>query len=353
MNFLLYGANGYTGQLIAEAAAGYGLSPILAGRNEAKITDLASRYGFDHKVFDLQSPQQLDEALEGVEVVLHAAGPFIHTARPMIEACLRTKTHYLDITGEIPVFELAHQYDEAARSAGIMIMPGVGFDVVPTDCLALYLKEQLPDADHLKLAFSALGGGVSHGTATTAVEMLGKPGAIREDGKIVEVPIGHKAMWVPFHQKELFCMTIPWGDVSTAYYTTGIPNIETYTGIKPSAYKLMKGQRYLNWLLRQQFVKDLAKKWVEKQPAGPDAEQRAHSQGVVWGEVKNARGEKRQARQVGPEGYTLTIHSSLIITRKVLQGHAPVGFQTPAGAYGAGLVLEIEGVERQDLPVSK
>ncbi len=347
MKFLLYGANGYTGELIAREARDQGMSPVLAGRTEAKVEPIAQSLGFDYRVFDLADTQALDQALQEVPLVLHAAGPFVHTARPMLEACLRTRTHYLDITGEIDVFELAHDLDQRARQAGIMILPGAGFDVVPTDCLALFLKKQLPDATHLKLAFTTLGGGVSHGTAMTMAENLGKSGAVRREGEIVEVPIGHKTMEVSFSGKERFVMTIPWGDVSTAFYTTGIPNIETYTGIALSAYRYVKWQRHLSWLLRSSWVKYLVKQWIDRRPAGPDEESRREGRSLVWGEVRNAAGDRRCARLAAPEGYALTVQTSLLIARKALSGHAPAGFQTPAGAYGEDLILEIGGVERE------
>ncbi len=351
MNFLLYGANGYTGDLIARLAGTYGLSPILAGRSEHKIRPLAEELGYDYRIFDLSDSTAMDKALGEVPVVLHAAGPFERTARPMMEGCFRTGTHYLDITGEITVFEMGRRLDKKAKEAGILLMPGTGFDVVPTDCMALHLKEQLPDATELKLAFSALGGGVSHGTATTMAENLGESGAVRKDGKIIRVPTGHKTRWVPFQEKERFCMTIPWGDVSTAYYTTGIPNIETYMGIAPSSYKYVKLQRYFGWLLRSSLVRNFVKSRIDKRPAGPSEEQRKNSKSLVWGMVRNEGGEERQARFSGPEGYTLTAHMSLIITKRVIEGQAPAGFQTPAAAYGADLIMELEGTQRQDLPI--
>lgn len=348
MKFLLYGANGYTGELIARAAREQGMSPVLAGRSEEKVEPIARSLGFEYRIFDLADTQALDRALNQVPLVLHAAGPFVHTARPMLEACLRTQTHYLDITGEIDVFELAHDLDQQARQAGVMILPGTGFDVVPTDCLALFLKKQLPGATHLKLAFTTLGGGISHGTAMTMAENLGKSGAVRREGEIVEVPIGHKTMEVSFSGKKRFVMTIPWGDVSTAYYTTGIPNIETYTGIAPSAYRYVKWQRHLSGLLRSGWVKGLVKQWIDRRPAGPDEERRRQGRSLIWGEVRNAAGDRRGACLAAPEGYALTVQTSLLIARKALSGHAPAGFQTPAGAYGEDLIMEIGGVEREE-----
>ena len=349
MNFLLYGANGYTGQLIIRYSKDYNLTPILAGRSEDKIKPLAESFNLNYKVFDLDDPEAVDSALSDVSVVLHAAGPFMYTAKPMIEACLRKGVHYLDITGEIAVFEMAHRYGKRAEENGIVIMPGVGFDVVPTDCMAMHLKNKMPDATHLKLAFAGEGGGWSQGTATTMVEGLGEGGAVRKEGKIEKVPVGFKNMTVDFWGKPFFMMTIPWGDVSTAFYTTGIPNIETYMSIPRSTFRSFKMQNYMGPLLRTSFVKNFIKKRIKKGPAGPTDEQRQNGRSLVYGEVSNSNGETVKARMKGPEGYTMTAKTSLMITKAVLEGKAGRGFQTPAKAFGADFILQVEGVEREDI----
>ena len=130
-------------------------------------------------------------------MVLHCAGPFSRTARPMVEACLRNKKHYTDITGEIAVFEACAALDKKAQEAGIMLMPGVGFDVVPTDCLAKHLKGRLPTATRLSLAFYGVGR-LSHGTQATMIMNIGKGGAIRRDGKITGVPAAWKTREIDF-----------------------------------------------------------------------------------------------------------------------------------------------------------
>lgn len=346
-SFLLYGANGYTGTLIAKMAASFGLKPILAGRRTEALKPLAESIGAEYKVFDLQDTKYVDEVLKGVSLVLHAAGPFKFTAKPMIEACIRTKTHYIDITGEIQVYELAKKFDTAAREAEIMLMPGVGFDVVPTDCMALFLKEHMQDANDLKLAFASLGGSLSHGTATTMALGAGEKSAVRRDGKITSVPLGHKGMWVDFGLKKLFVMTIPWGDISTAYTTTGIPNIETYTGASPKTFKLLKYQGLFNWLLRTSFMRNRELVKIKSKPAGPSDSQRANSKALVFGEVTNQAGKKLQARIIGPDGYTITAEASLIIAKKILEGNFKPGYQTPAGCYGADLIMEVKGVTRE------
>ncbi|RYY10574.1 MAG: hypothetical protein EOO04_36675, partial [Chitinophagaceae bacterium] len=217
--FLLYGANGYTGQLIARHANEYHLQPVLAGRNKEALQKLSSELHFPYLVFDLGNQAALDDALTNFEVVVHAAGPFDQTAHPMADACIRTGTHYLDINGDINVFESLKLLDSAAASSGIMLMPGAGFDVVPTDCLALFLKHQMPDATALKIAFATTGGGLSRGTATTMINNLGEGGKRRINGKITKVPLGEHGIWISFGNSpgygkvRRFVMSIPWGDV--------------------------------------------------------------------------------------------------------------------------------------------
>jgi short subunit dehydrogenase-like uncharacterized protein len=342
-SFLLYGANGYTGGLIAKYAAQYGLHPVLAGRRENAIKLLAGQLNLPYKIFDLTNTAQLLAALQDVKVVIHAAGPFANTARQMIDACLQTGTHYLDINGDIQVFEQIKSLDAIAKEKNIMLLPGVGFDVVPTDCMALQLKNKLPDATHLKLAFASIGGGVSHGTAMTIVSKLGEGGAARENGRIVKKPLGEKGMWVNFGSAKLFVMSIPWGDVSTAHFTTGIPNIESYTAIKPAAYKLLKLQKLFNWALRTEMVKNIIRKKIKSRPAGPDDSMRSKAKSLVWGEAVNANGKIVTGHFTCADGYTLTALGSLIIAKKVLEGNFKPGYQTPASCYGGQLIDEIPG----------
>ncbi|MBO0934461.1 saccharopine dehydrogenase family protein [Fibrella aquatilis] len=345
--FLLYGANGYTARLILEKVAQFGLTPILCGRDETKLRPLAGQYGFAYRVADLADSVALGAALQGVAVVLHCAGPFSKTALPMQQACLRNGVHYLDITGEIAVFEQGAALDAEAKRAGVMLMSGVGFDVVPTDCIARYLKDQLPDATHLQLAFANDGGAVSHGTAQTAADGLGQGGLVRENGKLKTVDYAHKVLTVKFlNEQTLPCMSIPWGDVSTAYYTTSIPNIETFMAAEPMAIRFARAGNYLGWLLRQKWVQRFVQQQITRRITGPNATKRSRASTQVWGRACNAAGQSVEARLFGPDGYDMTVLASLLITQKVLQGQARPGFQTPAGLFGADLVLEIAGVNR-------
>jgi short subunit dehydrogenase-like uncharacterized protein len=345
--FLIYGAYGYTGELITRFAAERGLRPILAGRSREKTAEIGERFGFEYRVFALDETAMLDAALEDVDVVLHCAGPFSLTSRQMVEACLRNKKHYTDITGEIAVFEVCAARDKQAREAGVMLMPGVGFDVVPSDCLALHLKERLPTATHLSLAFYGMGR-LSHGTQATMTMNVGKGGAIRRDGKITPVPAAWQMRDVDFGNGVVKTgVTIPWGDVATAWYSTGIPNIEVYTVVPPQNLRMLKMSRYLGWLLATGF----AQKYLQANipVGGPSDEERAKGRTLMWGAATDDDGNRVESRQQGPEGYTLTAIAALNIVQKILAGNTTPGYQTPAKAYGANLVLEIDGVERQDI----
>ncbi len=347
-DFILYGAYGYTGRLITEMAKNYGLRPLLAGRSEAPLKALSLSSGYPYRVVDLSDRAALESLLREAKVVLHAAGPFIQTATPMMDACIATGTHYLDITGEIQVFAKGAKRDAAAKEAGIMLMPGVGFDVVPTDCLAAFLHQQLPDATHLQLAFAWKGGGISHGTAKTMLLGMGYPGAIRQDGKITAVKAAYKTASFPFSKgKAMQAVTIPWGDVFTAYYTTGIPNIETYFAAPLQQQKMMRWSNYIGPMLRLPWVKNQLRKKIDARPAGPNDAQRAKARAYVYGSVRNAQGNTVEARLETLEGYTLTAVTALMITKSVVAGDLQTGYQTPAGCYGADLIMEVEGTTRE------
>jgi short subunit dehydrogenase-like uncharacterized protein len=353
--YLIYGANGYTGSLIARMAVQRGHRPVLAGRNAAAVTSLARELGLEARPFALHrsgepgalAPRGIDEHLIGMTSVLHCAGPFAHTAPPMAEACLRRGVHYLDITGEIGVFEMMARMDAQAQSAGVMLMPGVGFDVVPSDCLALHLKERLPSATHLALGFQTRGG-LSRGTMRTMAENFYRGGAVRRNGRLKAVPACWRTRTIDFGRGPIVAMTIPWGDVSTAWFTTGIPNIEVYTSVSPGILIFARLSRLLGWLLASSLVQRLMKKRIQARPPGPSEEQRARGVSLLWGEAQDDRGTKVVSRMRGPQGYTMTGLTALAVVERVLGGHLRTGFQTPARVYGADFILGIPGVERRD-----
>ncbi|PDW01942.1 saccharopine dehydrogenase family protein [Candidatus Viridilinea mediisalina] len=347
---LIYGANGYTGELIARRAVARGLRPTIAGRNSAAITALAQRLGLPHVVVSLHDAEGLERALQGHKVVLHCAGPFSETSAPMVAACLNTGVHYCDITGEFTVFENLASQDFAAVAANIMVMPGVGFDVVPSDCLAAHLKRRLPSATRLELAFRSPGH-TSRGTSTTvlkAIDHLSGYSVVRRDGRIVPIVMGSINREVDFGRGPVSATAIPWGDITTGYHSTGIPNITVYI-VLPAFTKLILplGGPLLN-LATKAPVRDILLGLVRNMPAGPTNEERAHGISMLWGEASDDEGQQVSTRIRAAEGYTLTAMSAVLIAEKIVAGQWRSGFQTPSKVYGPDLVLEIEGTERFD-----
>ena len=345
---LIYGSYGYTGDLITKLAAQEGARPTLAGRSSDKLVAHAEEHRLPSKVFSLADPARAAEAIKGFRVVLHCAGPFSGTARPMAEACLKTGAHYLDITGEIEVFEAMAALDARARAAGVMLMPGTGFDVVPSDCLAAHLKHRMPGAVELTLAFQAIGR-PSRGTATTMAENLHKGGAVRRDGIITRVPAAWKTTAIDFGEGPVHAMTIPWGDVSTAYHSTGIPNIHVYMAVPKRLQSMARLSRHVGWLTGSAPVQALMKRRIQAGPAGPSDQARRRGRSLLWAEVKDASGRSLRSRMQAPEGYTLTAMTAWDIAKRCAAGAAQPGFQTPSRVFGPDYILGFPDVRRQDL----
>jgi short subunit dehydrogenase-like uncharacterized protein len=346
--WLLYGANGYTGELIARRAAAAGERPVLAGRRAEAVAPLAAVLGLEHRSFALDDPAAVDRGLAGMSAVLHCAGPFSRTALPMAEGCLRSRLHYLDITGEIEVFEALAARDAEALEAGVTLLPGVGFDVVPSDGLAAHLHRRLPSATHLALGFQS-SGRLSRGTATTMVENLHRGGAVRRDGRIVRVPAAWKTRVIDFGRGPVPAVTIPWGDVATAYHTTGIPDVEVYLASPGRMRALLKLSRLFVPLLSSAPVQSFLKGRIRAQPPGPSAEHRARARSLLWGEARDAS-QVVVSRLDTLEGYELTAHTALRAMQRVMADGVPPGFQTPARAFGPDFILEVEGTSRRDDP---
>lgn len=348
--WLLYGANGYTGALIAERAVAEGLRPVLGGRNAREVGGLAARLGLEHRVFDLRDPAMVVRNLEGMELVLHTAGPFSATSRPMLDACIQARVHYLDITGEIEVFEACKARDAVARQHGVVVLPGVGFDVVPSDCLARALVEALPGAARLELAFMALGS-MSRGTMKTMIEHLGEGAQVRRGGKIEAIPAGSLRRTVTFGGVPRQAVAIGWGDVSTAQHTTGIGDITTYIVLPPKQMRALRAMARLGPLLRRRGVIRLLQAIVGRVVTGPDEAARESAHSDLWAQATAVDGSSVEGRLRTPEGYKTTVITSLACVRRLLAGGVEPGYQTPGAAFGVALIRGLTGFELEIGPV--
>ncbi len=340
--WLLYGATGYTGRKIAQQAVKQGLRPVLGGRGDG-VRVLATELGLPVRMFSLDDPAAVRGALDGVHVVLHCAGPFSATAAPMIDACLATGAHYLDITGEIAVFELAASHDVVARERRVVLCPGVGFDVVPTDCVAAALHVALPDATQLSLGFDT-DSPLSPGTTKTLVEGLAHGGKVRRGGQIIDVPFAYEVRQIDFGRGTRTAMTIPWGDVSTAFHTTGIADIDCFIATPPKAAKIAGRLNWSRSLLGWVPVQRLLMRLIDRRVHGPNEQQLATLSTWVWGEARNASGDVRVARVKTANVYALSIDSALAVTQQLLQQSSTEGgFFTPSRLCGLALVERLPG----------
>ncbi len=348
-HWMLYGANGYTGELIARKAVSLGLKPILAGRSSDKIGLLAEELDLKYRIFALDSVEKAAVQLGDIDVLLHCAGPFSATGPPMIAACLKSHSHYLDITGEIDIFEHAYSRHRDARKSEVVLCPGVGFDVIPTDCLASLLKTIMPRAKKLTLGFDSRSS-MSTGTARTSVEGLAGGGRIRQDGQIKQVPLAHTTRRINFGNGEKLAIPIPWGDVSTAFHTTGIPNIEVYVPAPTTSTLKLRLFRYVRPLMLLPGIRRFLKYQIGKQVKGPDSETRAATDTWVWGEVIDREGTKREARFKTANGYDVTVDGSIGAVQKLLDDPPETGgYYTPSQLLGHHFAGDLPGSSEIEL----
>ncbi len=346
-DWMIYGANGYTGKLVAKHAKARGHNPVIAGRNQKKIEKLALELQLDYMVFDLDDVNIVAEAIADMSLVYLAAGPFLHTSETVIKACLATNTHYLDITGEIDVFEKAFTYDEVARKNGIALIPGVGFDVVPTDCLAKHVADKLPSATHLEIGIASLTR-ASAGTAKTAVEWAGVGGKIRRDGILQPHPIGFDTKELRFMHGYEETMAIPWGDLATAYRTTGIPNITTYMAVPKAAITMAgMGSGIGQTLLSNGVVKSVVKQLIGAVVKGPNETHRKTSRSYLYAKVTDDQKHMAEAWLDTLEAYQFTVEASVLAVEQTLERQL-AGALSPALAFGKDFVLDIGGTRRLD-----
>ncbi len=339
---MIYGSYGYTGELVVREAVRRGMHPIIAGRDGKKLKPLADEFGLESRAFAVADAKA---NLEDVAVVLNCAGPFSTTARAFVDACIGERVHYVDITGEIPVFQFCHAQDARAVGAGIVLCPGAGFDIVPTDSLAAALKSRMPDATRIDLAFS-FGTKPSIGTAMTILESAASGGLVRRNHRLVSVPNAWRIRRIPFPGGARWGVSIPWGDVFTAGVSTGVPDGLVYCalplalGLAMRLTNFMRGlfavpsvHRALDRLARQCFA------------GGPDAGARDIQRTEFWAQAANLPGTTVTMKMSAPNVYAMTADTALAIADRCLTDPGPGGYRTPSMLMGSAFFLQRPGFE--------
>lgn len=345
-SWLLYGATGFTGRLVAAEAARRGQNVILAGRDGDKLAQMAAELDVGYRVFDMATRDAIDKGLTGVRLVLNCAGPFSLTASTLAQAAMRTGAHYLDIAGEVADHRTLYRLDERAKEAGVMLLPGVGFGILPSDCLAWYLKERQDNAVTLTLAFCA-GASASHGTLATLLESLQQSGFVRRSGQLIAAEPGSESRTIDFGPGgEKRAVLFPWrADVLSAGLSTEIPHIQSFAAVPVSLRFILKNRR----LFEGGMLGGLLERWVARVPDGPKASERAKRKSWLYGEVVNEVGARVRAVVEGPDPYDFTVLTALAAVERSLSGQVPDGFATPAQIMGSAPLRTLPGVKLHQL----
>lgn len=348
IRWMIYGATGYTGQLVAEEAIKRGHEPILAGRSRETLAPIAKRLGLKYMVFDLSDVKTVAEAIGDLDVVFHAAGPFAKTSEPMVKACLATGTHYLDITGEYGVMEAVYSLHDAALANKIALVCGVGFDIVPSDCLAAYVAQKINAPHTIEIGIHALSS-ISTGTLKSVMEMAPDGGHVRRNGDLVSLPIGSGGKRIRFSYGEGYGIPVPFADISAAYRSTRAPNITTYLRVPPGLATAARITAPLTQMaLRNPSVKNAAFNFLERYFPGPSTDERESQHCYLWARAINREGTATaDAWMETREAYSYTAEIGVRAVERVVEWH-PVGALTPAQAFGADFALEVPGTVRLD-----
>lgn len=348
-NFLIYGATGKTGRLTAELALQRSHRPLLGGRSAAKLSRLGKELGLPIRAFVAEDTERARRHLADVDILVNMAGPFSKTAEALALAALSSDTHYLDIAGELAVYQALQALNDSAVACGKMIMPGVGFVVAPSDCLAAHLLERQPDAKYLRIGVSRPGS-ISTGSAETMVELINEDVLIREAGVLQGIPVGGLVREFDFGCGPRLCTAVSLPDVLTAYQTTRIPNIETYVEATLLERSVYQAGAVLGSALKSAPVQSLLK--LQAQALAPAGGDRSASGRILVAEAEDPWRRIVRSRLYTPESYLFTAHTALAIVARILDGNHSPGFETPGRLYGSSLLSELDGTRLEDLPRS-
>ncbi|MCS4250566.1 trans-acting enoyl reductase family protein [Pseudomonas sp. BIGb0164] len=314
---MIYGATGYTGRMAAQHAKQLDLNLVLAGRNAERLASLAAELGTPYRVFTPDAAQ-----LDGIDVLLNFAGPFAQTAEALMRACIANGTDYLDITAEINVYRLAERLGAESQ---VMLLPGVGWDVVPTDCLAMHVASRVQRPQSIKIALH-VPGAMSRGSAMSVSEILGAGVMARLDGQLVATP-GAQPQYLDFGDGPVLCAPLSFGDLVTAWHSSAIPNIAMFVHITGEAFP----EGDLSLL-----------------PDGPSQGQRDAHRARAVAEVTGIDGSVARSVIETINGYSYTPLAAVETARRVLDGERRPGFETPARLFGVGFAQTIAGTHITD-----
>ncbi len=340
---MLYGANGFTAGIMLPKLKVLSCKIILAGRNKEAIALIAKKYGYETRIFDLDHAQIVEKNLQDCGLLLNCAGPFTKTAWPLASACVKVRCHYFDITGELSVFQSLFSLNEAARAAKVSIIPGMGFDIVPSDCLAKMLAEQLPDASSIMIAISTKNTRASHGTMKTLFLNIGMMSLASRNGVGIE-PVAkddtHRN--VTFNGRTIMCMRAPLADLFCTPKSTGIEHVDTYLAMPKQFERIVPIVNIVRNLAQRPALNKLFAKAIELLPNGPTAAQQQKGCAYIYGEARTNDNRIARAQLRTHEPYVYTGDALIKGAERFLREGLACGFQTPSLAFGSHFAVEVD-----------
>jgi short subunit dehydrogenase-like uncharacterized protein len=341
--WLIYGATGDTGKLIVEEAVRRGHKPVLAGRSEDKLRAMAEPLGLEWIAFDLDDPQALHKAALNTSLILNVAGPFSNTSALIVRACLEASVSYLDVANEVEVFEALYAQDETARHHGVALIPGVGFGVTTSDCLAMHVANQVPGAQELEVAISLYNAHESPSAMLTRTRAMAGGGRVRRAGRLEHVVLGAGGRRVPFPDGTHTILPVPLADVVSSYRSTGIPNVTAYMTFAVNPFIARMALPIVQKLAAIPAIQQMLAR-PNRSPTEPEM-QAVPQHSYIWARANDGKGRAAEAWLETGEGYGYSAAAAVRAVEQVLQ-HQPVGALTPAQAFGPDFPLAIPGVRR-------
>jgi len=332
-SWLLYGASGRTGTLIAEAAVARGHRPVLGGRDADRIRQLAERLDLPWVIGETTEMQRL---IGGTRLVLLTAGPFGATAPVVLRACLEAGVHYLDIANEIAVAQAALAADPEARRRGVTVLPAVGFGTIASDGLARHVAEQVPEATDLDLAIMLATDGSSAGASASRADALTGGGRAVRNGRLTRTRLGADA-WrssTPIGVRTL--IAAPTADLVVTAHTTGIPNITVSVPVSmpPAVAKLV--------MPLLPVAARASRALPRRDRAAQPSDEPRSLESYVWARAAFGDGNSAEAWLRTGEGYAYTARAAVLAVEATLAAE-PLGATTVAKAFGSTLCFEAGG----------
>ncbi len=318
---VLFGATGYTGRLAADALVARGARPLLAARNEERLRALATELGgLEHAVADVSAPDSVRALVERGDVLISTVGPFARWGAPAVEAAVAAGAHYIDSTGEPPfIRSVFERHGPGAAAAGCALFTAMGYDFVPGNLAAALALDRAGEAavaaraGYFFTGESSLRGAASGGTLASLAGVMLEPGFAWRGGRLVTERGARRVGSFPSRGKTYTGVSVAASEhFGLPAIHAGLRDVEVILGwFGPASRGIQALSAAGELAARVPGVRAgaarLTERFVQGSTGGPDAEARAKSGSLVFGEALDGAGRVVERVELrGPNGYTYT-----------------------------------------------